>query len=49
MLAVHQELARRQEARLIRQNLVTGQRMHDHHWPRYYPDFCGESSGEGED
>lgn len=30
MLAVPPEFARRYEARLVRQNMVTGQRMHDH-------------------
>jgi hypothetical protein len=49
MLAVPQELARRQEARLVRQNMVTGQRMHDRQWLRYYQDFCGEYRCEGED
>ena len=47
MLAVLPELARHDEARLVRQNRVTGQRMHDHQWLRYYLDFRGKYSFDG--
>ncbi len=42
MLVVPPELTRRYEARLVQQNIVTGQRLHYHKWLRYYLDFCGK-------
>ena len=47
MRAVPPELARHDEARLVRQNLGTGQRMHDHQWLRYYLDFRGKYGFDG--
>ena len=44
MRAVPPEIARHDEVRLVRQNMVTGQRMHDYQWLRYYLDFCGKYS-----
>ena len=44
MLAVPPELAQRYEARLLQQNIVTGQRPHYHKWLRYYLDFCDKYS-----
>ena len=38
------ELTRRYEARLVQQNIVTGQRPHDHQWLRCYLDFCDKYS-----
>jgi hypothetical protein len=42
MFAVPPELAWHEEAWLVRQNMMTGQRMHDHQWLRYYLDFWGK-------
>lgn len=42
MRAVPPEIARHEEAWLVRQNMVTGPRMHDHQWLRYYLDFRGK-------
>ena len=42
MHAVPSELARRDKARLVRQNLGTGQHMHDHRRLRYSLDFRGK-------
>jgi hypothetical protein len=39
MLVVPPELTRRYEARLVQQNIVTGQRLHYQRWQRCYLDF----------
>ncbi len=44
MLVVPPELTRCYEARLVQQNIVTGQRLHYHKWLRYYLDFCSKYS-----